>query len=87
MFVKLDEESLVELEGAWKLLGYLPNAFQELRKHGRNLFGDGLVLEDVSETVSELVAKHEPVPLDEDLKSVNRSVVGIEEERGQRTDL
>lgn len=87
VLVEFDEETFVELKSAWKLLRYLPNALEELRKDGRHFLGNGLVLEHVAQTMRELVAEHEPILLDEHLETVNGPVVRVEEESGQSAHL
>lgn len=58
MIMDGEEESLVEFKGEGKLLHEVPNAFQPLRKDGRNLLS---VTPNVTTAVGKLVSKLQPL--------------------------
>ena len=82
--VEMEQESLAVLERGGIGSLQLPNGVDQLRENRSRFFTVAL---QIAATIRELVTEREPILLDEDLNSLQRSIVRIDQDLGDRAHL
>lgn len=84
MVVQMQQKSLAVLERSWISSKQLPNGVDQLRENGSSFFAVAL---QIAASIRELVTERQPIFFDENLKSLQRSIVRIDQDLGDGAHL